>query len=655
MNFRLLVLLIMLFSFLSAFAQEKISFGKLTADEKNFTRYEKDSAANAIVLYEKGDNYFEVINQRIQLVKVYHAKIKILNEEGFDEADISIPFYHSKDAAEKVTEIKAMTHNGSQQIYVSSSKIFENDLSDRVSEKRFTFANVKKGSIIEYTYKLISPYLYNLDGWEFQSNIPKLYSEFNAKIPANYRYNRSLVGYLKLHVNEADIKKGCFYISGYPNPADCEVLKYVMVDIPAFKADDDYMLAPSNYISRLDFELSSYRRLNGTTDEYTKSWKDVDREFKTDKDIGRQLTKKGFFEKNVPESLLTEGDALTRAKNIYSFVQNHYTWDGRHSAYGKARVKDAFNSKKGNAWEINMSLINLLNTAGIKTNLMLTSTRNNGLPKKTHPVIADFNYVIAKTEIDGKDYLLDATDKYMPFGMLPFKVLNHFGRVMDFKNDSYWYDIKPETNNKYQIRASMKFNVEDENADGIFDVVTKGYPATDTHRNLDKYNEDAYLERMEKSISGDFEITEYTLRKEEDEQFVSERFGFEMGNIINGETVYFNPFFVRFFQENPFLEEERNYPIDFGYPVQYRYQISIVLPEGYTVQELPEKVGLSLGENRAAVLQFNHNQNLNNISFSFDLSLNYSHFLASDYELLKDLFKQVTNIQNNSLVVLKKE
>ena len=637
-------------------AQLEIPFGTLTVDEKKFTSYDKDSTANAIVLYEKGDYYFKVINQRIQLVKNYHAKIKILSKEGFDEANISIPYYHKKGSPEIVKDIKALTHNNGQKIYVSKNDIFTNNLSERVSEKRFTFSKVEKGSILEYKYTIISPYLFNLDGWEFQSNVPKLYSEFNAKIPGNYQYNRTLVGTLKLHINQADIKKDCFYVPGYTNPADCEVLKYVMKDIPAFKADDDYMLSASNYISRLDFELSYYQRLDGTRDEYTKSWKDVDKEFKNDKDIGKQLTKKGFFEKNVPESLLTEGDPLTKAKNIYKFVQNHFTWNGRHSTYGKARVKDAFNAKKGNAWEINMSLINLLNAGDIKTNIMLTSTRQNGLPKQSHPVMTDFNYVLANADIDGKVYLLDATDKLTPFGMLPYKALNHYGRVMDFKNKSYWYEIKPETDNKYQIRASMKFNVDKENAEGVFDVLTKGYPAINTNKNIAEFNEEQYLDRMEKNIPGNFEIVQYKRNEERsNEKVVSERFSFEMGNILDGEMVYFNPFFIRFFEENPFSEEERSYPVDFGYPVSYKYQINIVLPQGYKVHDVPEKVAIALGESRAATFLFNHQQTTNSISFSFDLSLNRSSFEAIDYSFLKDLFKQVTNIQKNALVTLKKE
>ena len=189
---------------------------------------------------------------------------------------------------------------------------------------------------------MISPFIYNFKGWNFQSDIPKIYSEFNAKIPGNYLYNRSLIGSLKLDINDADLKRECFHIDGFAKAADCEVLKYAMKDIPAFKTEKEFMLSEKNYISRLDFELSQYNRFDGTTDKYTKTWKDVDKEFRSDKDIGRQLTKNGFFEKLVPVSLLTDGDALTRAKNIYEFVKNRYTWTEKYGVYGKARVKDAF-------------------------------------------------------------------------------------------------------------------------------------------------------------------------------------------------------------------------------------------------------------------------------------------------------------------------
>lgn len=649
------LVLVLLFSFLPLRSQQKQAFGKLTLSEKTLKIYEKDPSAKAVVLYERGDNYFEVIDRRIWLVKEYHVKIKILDEKGFKQGTIHIPLYKNGTSAEKIKKLRAVTHNGSNQYNVLPSEIFAKDLSEYRSEQSFTFPKLKKGSILEYAYTVISPFFYNFEGWNFQSDIPKMYSEFNAKIPGNYIYNRTLIGPLTLAINDAEIKKECFHIDGFAQSADCEVLKYAMKDIPAFKAEKEYMLSEKNYISRLDFELSQYNRFDGTTDKYTKSWEDVDQEFRTDKDIGRQLTKKGFFEKNVPESLLTAGDELTRAKKIYAFVRNHYAWNGTYGVYGKARVKEAFEEKKGSASEINMSLINLLNAADIKTNLMLLSTRDAGLPKQTHPVMSDFNYSIAKVEIDGQHYLLDATDKYMPFGMLPYRALNHYGRVMDFENESYWYNIKPETKNRYQIRGHMTFDIAAGKAKGILDVITLGYHAVRTNEERDRYSDTEYMDKIESKIEGDLKIVSHEyLEENSDEHKVSERFSFEMEHVLQSDMVYFNPFFIRFFNENPFLLDERKYPVDFGYPRHYKYQLSIALPEGYTVHELPENQVVQLGE-KMIYFKFFHQRGEQQLGISFDLVLNKSYFMAEDYAALKNVFKQVTHIQKNSLVVLKKE
>ncbi|NHF58012.1 DUF3857 and transglutaminase domain-containing protein [Flavobacteriaceae bacterium TP-CH-4] len=655
MSPRIRFVALLLFPLFVLNAQMPDTFGEISYIEKEMMSYDKDPDAPAVVLYERGDNYFKLVDERLVIVKEFHSKIKVLDEKKFNGEIVPIYLYHNGASTEKLIKIKAVTHNGEEQFNVLPSQIFTSDESERWRVKKFTFPNIKKGSILEYRYTITTPYLSRLDGWTFQSDIPKLYSEFNATIPGNYLYNRALMGYLNLDTNEATIKKHCFYLPGFKNSADCEVIKYAMKDIPAFKADEKYMLSEQNYISRIEFEISEWRKFDGTTDRFTKTWDDVDREFRHDADIGRQLTKKSFFERNVPESLLTQGDAITRAKKIYEFVKGHYNWNGEYATYGNADVKEAFNAKKGNAWEINMSLINLLNAADIKTELMLLSTRQHGLPKKVHPVMQDFNYIVAKTTIDGKEYLLDATDKYNPFGYLPYRALNHYGRVMDFKNDSYWHTIKPIAKNRYTIRANVQFNMEAGEATGIFDVMTIGYNAIDKRKTLDEYSKEKYLDAMEGELEGSYEITDYRKFEERcDEEKVAERFMFEMGDVLQGDRVYFNPFLIRFFDENPFQLEERNYPIDFGYPVSYRYQVNIEIPEGYQIQEIPQPMALALGENKKVLYRFHHDSNKNNVVLSFDLSIKNTHFPADDYEGLKELFKKVTNTQKNSLVVFKR-
>ncbi len=650
-----LVLCIALFFTTLGYCQDLDNFGILSKEEMAFTEYPADSTANAVVMYERGNNFFAVRDNRIWLIKKYYGKIKILNEKGLDEGNISIPLYRNSKNRETIEKLRAITHNsGGAKRELLASEVFSVDVNEWYTKKRFTFPNVKKGSILEYRYTVVSPFFFKLEGWNFQSHIPKIYSEFNAKIPSNYKYNRTLLGALPLAANDATIESACFYVDGYPNPADCEVLRYAVRNAPAFNADDAYMLATSNYISRLDFELAEYYTFQGAKVKYSKSWKDVDRDFKKDKDIGRQLTKKGFFEKNVPESLLSTGDELTRAQNIYNFIRGYYTWNGKYGIYDKVRVKDAFNKKIGNVGEINISLINLLNAANINTNLMLLSTRQNGLPKKNRPVLSDFNYVVAKVHIDGKDYILDATDKSIPFGMLPFRCLNYQGRVMDFKKESYWYDIAAYDNNKNMYRVQLDFQPEEEKFVGKINQLTFGYNAVNKRRAFAESSEDSYLKNIENSFVDDFLITEYTLNDaQSDEKKVSERFEFELETSVTSDNIYLDPFFIKFFRKNPFIQEKRNYPIDFGYNREYAFHLIFNVPEGYKIKDLPKKKVVALPE-QMGKLKFDCRPQGNSIILLFDVAINSSHYSTEKYEMLKEFFKHITEVQNNTLIALEK-
>ncbi|MGJ8734450.1 MAG: DUF3858 domain-containing protein [Cellulophaga sp.] len=636
-------------------AQESYTFGQLSDFDKNFTVYEKDSTANAVVLYEKGNNQFLVIDNKILIEKKYYVKIKILKKEGLGNANIIIPFKSTEKISEIVFDINAITHNKDSQNNLSQSDIYRVGIGLNLGAVKFAFPNVKVGSIIEYEYTLLSPFIYNFKGWEFQSNIPKIYSEFNAKIPGNYKYNRSLIGFLKLDINESKKEKNCFNV-GFAYAAECEVLKYAINDIPAFDLDEEFTLSPLNYLSRIDFELASTVSFNiGKVHNYTASWEDVDKEFKKDKNIGRQLTKKGFFEKNVPESLLTEGDSLTRAKNIFNFVKDRFTWNNKYGIYRNIRVKSAFDNKTGNIGEINISLINLLNSAGLKTDLVLLSTRSNGLPKKSHPVISDFNYVIAKTVIGGKTYLLDASDKLMPFGMLPYRALNYQGRVMDFKNDSYWETITPEEDNQLYVLANLALDPESHKITGSYNEMNSGYLAIERKKVLNSTTEDDYLNDKEKEIGASAEIDEYNLVEEQsNEKRTVENFSYTNNTILDQNTLYINPFLVKSFSStNPFTAEERKYPVDFGFKRTYTYAAKITIPTEYTIEEIPKNINLSL-PNKGGRLQMLVNSKSNLITVSFKLIINKEQYSPNEYFSLKELFKQVTNAQNNSLIVLKK-
>ncbi len=651
---RKVIALLVIFQSVSVIGQE-VYFGQLSHFESEFKTYEKDTTAHAVYLFEKGDNYFEVRRGYVRLIKKYHARIKILDKEGFSEAEITIPYYHFGGRTEIVSNIEGISHTEGLKYNVLQSTIYDVEVNERWSEKRFTFPNVQVGSILEYTYEIQSPFFFNLNGWKFQEDIPKVYTEYNAKIPGNYRYNRTLIGELSLQVNEAFIEEKCFSIPGTSDQADCEVLKYVMKDVPAFKEDESYMLSPKNYRSSLEFELSEHLRFNGITDKYTKSWKDVDKEFKADKDLGRQLKKENFFERNVPLDLISGGDdKLEKAKRIHEFVKNWFVWNGDYGIYWNNRVKQAFDQHRGNVAEINITLINLLNAAGIDTDMMVLSTRNNGLPKKSHPVMSDFNYLVAKADIDGNSYLLDATQKYLPFGMLPYRCLNYYGRVMDLEGESYWYDIVPEQTNSRAIRMEMSLNPEGGLVTGNYDEITKGYEVLIKKNQIITSTKEEYLNELEESSNGDFFIENYEMDSEQsNDKKLIEHFEFEMEGLESGETIYFNPFIIRFFKSNPFISEERYYPVDFGYLRSYMYYANVEVPEGYKIKELPEAIILSLPE-KSGLLRFNCSELQGKIMVQYSLQLRAPHYTSEGYAFIKKFFEDAINAQNNSYLVLEK-
>src|SRR5205085_10865348 len=112
-------------------------------------------------------------------------------------------------------------------------------------------------------------------------------------------------------------------------------------------------------------------------------------------------------------------DPLTKAKRVYEFVKQKFEWNGVYGLYSEYGLRKALDLGKGNVGDINLTLIASLVAADLNAEPVILSTRANGFPVELHPVLSDFNYVIARLTIDNKTYLLDATDDFLPFGLIP--------------------------------------------------------------------------------------------------------------------------------------------------------------------------------------------------------------------------------------------
>lgn len=624
----------------------------VTRNDLSTNTFEKDTTANALIIYEYGKSYID--KKTFKLITEVKQKLKIINRKGFEKANIEILLYNDGNKKEKISNISATTYNletnNVTKAQLEKSQIFEEKYNDNYTIVKFTFPNIKEGSVISYSYSLETPFIFNYRQWYFQTDIPTLYSQYEASIPGNYEYNIKLVGFLKLDVEESVIEYHCLEAGGGAS-ANCSNYNYVMKDIPAF-IEEDFMTTTNNYIARVEYELKTFRGFDGIVNNYTKTWATVDSELKTDRDIGRQLVKSSAVKNLLPESIRNEKDVLARAKAIYRYVQDTYVWNGKYDIFKEVSINDLIDNKSGKVSEINILLHNLLDENDIEVMPVLLSTRTNGFATKIFPILSDFNYLIVQATVDGKSYLLDATEKYTSFGELPYRCLNQYGRLLDFKNGSSWIDINPDkfSTITYKVEIDLK---NDGKVEGKTIKKTTGYHALPLKKAYFENNQD-YISSQKKNLEF-IDFLDYTVKTQDktDSEFEEEiSLQYEAEEV--GDKIYLNPFLFKFFTKNFFKLQERTYPIDFGYKDAYLYSSKINIDDSYEILELPKETLLRLPNNTGSLTMSTLVKG-NSVELYFKLNFNEAIYNPEYYTSIKDFIGNIVDIQKNSLIVIKKK
>ncbi len=632
--------------------QQGFPFGQATYKELELKKYEIDTSAVALVLNEYGEAYIQD-GEDYNLIFEYHVRIKILKQDGIDEATIEIPLRKGETSKEKLNAYKASAfniENGSlRETKLDSKNVFQENTNKSWDIVKLAIPNVRVGSVIDYQYTIESPFIYNFRSWFFQDENPKLKSKYVAKVPANYNYNVTLRGFLKLSNYETKLIKSCFY----KGQADCSELNFEMVDIPAF-VEEEHMTAKSNFISAVNFELSDIRYFDGRVTRYTEEWKDADLKMQRHEDFGIQLRKaKDVLKDEVDALLRMEGDSLAKAKRVFDFVKFRYQWNGRNSAFTNVGIKKAYEERKGNVAEINLSLTAALRLAGLNADPVILSTRENGLPIEIHPVLSDFNYVITKVNLSGKTFLLDATDDYFPFGSIPIDCINGKGRVMDEKG-SFWLELKP-TDKAKEISSYTFTLTETGTLKGLIQHQYTGYSAIEKRKEIASFsNEEEYISKL-KAKRSTLGISKVEIVNAEDiTKPLIEKIEIEIESYIDLKAGHFlfNPF-IEGKDRNPFKSNERLYPVDFGAPVEETIIFNLEYPANFELAGTPDKVALSLPNSGGRYL-FGVQNVGNKIIMNNSLSINRTVYTSDEYHYLKELYNRVVQVQESDWVFKRK-
>lgn len=628
----------------------KYSYGDITEEDRALMIAPGDSTAEAYVLYDLLRMDMIMTPDGIPALQEYrHRQLKLLRESSFGRADIEIIYYRG---SEKVNRIKATIHlpNG------KSIKVPRKDMiRERYDEDReiikFTFPNVTEGAIIEYTYTNISESILIPSRYQFQENIPVRWAEYQANIPVYYDYV-SLSNASNMTINTVERQRQVFAGTMLSHA----VIRRAFADLPAY-TDQPYVNNFRDYIPHVRLQLASVRYPNQPINKIFSDWKQTTEELMDFVSFGRAFNNKPNYNrvwKAVEPRLLGLSTETEKATAIYNFVTGSITWNGYFSRYSDRTPNKVYDAAEGTSGEISVMLLALLKEAGIKADPLLVPLRNSGSPVELYPLLTQFQHSMVLANLDGKPTMLDPNSPSRPMGLPRFYALNHRGFVADPDNPR-WIDIEvPPAVQTVMANVNLTDSGE---AEVAIKSRLNSYYAFNGRNAIREMEEDGDLPIME-NVMETFPETELISHEVVDKKEVSGPLNMNlqlkvpMGQPIE-DFLYVQPILCTALEKELIDEDNRLYPVDFGFPWSKRYITNITLPEGYAVEELPKSIRMKSEDGSMRVTMVASKATENSVSINFSVSVSKTVFKPGEYAVLQSMFRQIIELQETTLVLKK--
>lgn len=618
MKTKLLFPLLLLFSLNANAKKAPIKFGRIELSDLEMKIYEKDTSAPAVILCDYG--YFNSTDMTFRRL----VRIKILKKEGYNWANRVFP-------TSSKASIRGITYNLENGKIIknklSNKSIFSNRITEKYYNMRVAMPNVKVGSVMDLEFK----HSWLPNEWEFQQTIPVIHSELIIESSEYFSFKKTYFGYEKLSIST----------DGY----------WVAENMPAFK-EEPFINSANNYITKLEFTVSDIS-IPGYYYKSTRSWKDISK-LLYDSEYFGIVIKSNKYLRTLAE--IIERRKLSKLETIKSVFKEIRTikWNEEDRLLtSSTNLKKIYNEKIGNSADINLALLQLLKLLKFEAEPVVLSTRENGIISPTGPNINKLNYVIVSVKLDGEILLLDASDEYLPYDILPKKCLNMAGQLVS-RTSTEFIPIKSKKKDKEFASYSLKLD-ENLNITGNLDRRKFEYASYDFRKYFHSFNsKEEFLSELIKNKAG-LKIMESKIDNIEDVNLpVTEKYNIKITNQFNqiGDEYYFNPMLFEQIKENPFKTKVRKYPVDYAYPKSKTVIMNLFIPKGFEVVELPKTVKMKLGNNDG-VFTYQLNYANNTLSLRFNYSINKDIFLPLEYPDLKEFYNQIITKHAEPIILRK--
>ncbi len=658
---------------INSFSQDKhLKFGKIDKASLEMEVYEKDTSASAVILADYGSTEikYNTTSESFYYEFIRHRRIKILKKDGYDWANHNVLIYHDNTGRETITNIKGYSYNLENEKVVKNKlnkdAIFNEKHSEHWNEVRFALPNVKEGTVLEYSYHIISGFLFNFRSWQFQYSIPGIWSEYTISVPEYFNYKKLSQGYLAFSSYDNRTITGVISITNKSRTGLDRVAKttyttnkiqynkyideWIIRDIPAF-ISESFLTTSRDYVSKMDFELASIKYPNSPIEPIMNTWQKLNTRLLEYDQFGRQINKSRFIKNQVAAIAANNQTAESKMKAIYDHVKDKVSWNDENKIYITTSLESAYDKGSGSSADINLILVCMLKEAGFNANPVILSTRNHGrVSEHLPPHLSKFNYVIAHVSTGGKEYLLDATVKGLPMSSLPFNCLNGKGRIIS-KTNPGWVDLRNKEKYCQKTLVNLSINADSE-VEGEIRRTYIGYDALGIRSKYSKLGKKEFVE----DIINDNEnlaianVAIENIKTVDDNVNIKYEVAPEGYFMNTGKLIYIDPMLDEKTDENPFKLEKREYPVDFGCPIEEVYMFNLKIPEGYSVEELPKTSMVTLPKN-GGVFKYSVTTMNNKVTVMSLIKIKQQVFLPDEYEFIKKFFDIVVAKQSEKIVL----
>ncbi|MBK8722863.1 MAG: DUF3857 domain-containing protein [Saprospiraceae bacterium] len=613
----------------------------------------------SLEIYKKKNLSKEVEKYKIDdLIKILEKNIKKDDDDYYYILDDTNIYLHPEGAKEVVHTVvlkilnqrgidrykeTTLSYNSSEELIIEESQLIKSNgkkTNPEVNQNEVIWTGLEVNDIIYVKYRLKS-YLYGkfarefYDSFVFTNDIPTEISRYTLILPKDKPiFYKTLNGVLEPAISEFE---------------DYKYYQWELINSKVIK--DEPFMPPFSDIG-LSLHLSTM-----------KDWSEI-AEWYSDLVYSKISDNNDYVVQEVYSKIFNDKKNLNsseKAKLIYDYIVENISYSSvsfRQSGIIPQKASKTINTRLGDCKDISTLFVSLANLCGLKANLVLVSTRENGLKGMNLPSF-NFNHCIVKyfDENQNENYL-ELTDRDLPFKSLPIGLYQALSLTIPSKNEnSQKSDLVNLTNSNKLVDKSKcltSLNIDGNEMQISRSLVKYGNGVSNTRNTYKSMSSENITKKMQEEVSSRFsnpiklkKVDILGIDKLVDSVVINQEFSVtnevkKIGNLF----AFSIPFQEQIFNSTAINIPVRNY--DFEY---WNYE---------NIDEYENEIVVNLPNERSFVdIPSNETFNFNNINYSISYTkvsknklvikrnaqINRNNIKATDYNNFKTFVSKILEVE----------